>query len=56
MCTNKSYRPSVHAGNLNVGVKGDYAKQGVVDASRKASNVPAHVFAMEIVQKKFKQR
>jgi aspartate oxidase len=35
-----------------VGVKGEYAKQGVVDASRKASNsnVPAHVFAMEIVQ------
>jgi hypothetical protein len=34
-----------------VGVKGDYAKQGIVDASRKASNVPAHVFAMEIVPK-----
>jgi hypothetical protein len=51
MRTNKSHRPLVNAGNLNVGVKGDYAKQGVVDASRKASNVPAHVFAMEIVPK-----
>jgi hypothetical protein len=48
---NKSPRPLVHAGNLNVGVKGDYAKQGIVDASRKASNVPAHVFEMEIVPK-----
>jgi len=51
MHTNKSHRPLVHAGNLNVCVKGDYAKQGIVDASRKASNVPTHVFAMEIVQK-----
>jgi hypothetical protein len=34
-----------------VGVKGDYAKQGVVDASRKDSNVPAHVFAMGIAPK-----
>jgi len=48
---NKSPRPLVHAGNLNVGIKGDYAKQGIVDASRKASNVPAHVFEMEIVPK-----
>ena len=51
MCTNKSPRLLVHAGNLNVGVKGKYAKQGIVDASRKASNVPAHVFAVEIVPK-----
>ncbi len=51
MRTNKSHRPLVHAGILNVGVKGDYAKQGVVDASRKASNVQAHFFAMEIVPK-----
>jgi hypothetical protein len=49
--TNKSSSLLVHAGNLNVGVKGDYAKQGIVDASRKASNVPAHVFVMEIVPK-----
>ena len=49
--TNKSSSLLVHAGNLNVGVKGDYAKQGVVDASRKDSNVPAHVFAMGIAQK-----
>ncbi len=34
-----------------MGVKGDYAKQGVVDASRKDSNVPAHVFAMGIAPK-----
>jgi hypothetical protein len=34
-----------------VAVKGDYAKQGVVDASRKASNVQAHVFAMGIAPK-----
>jgi len=51
MRTNKSPSPLVHAGNLNVGVKGDYAKQGNVNASRKASIVPAHVFAMEIVPK-----
>jgi hypothetical protein len=51
MPTIKSPRLLVHAGNLNVGVKGDYAKQGIVDASRKASNVPVHVFAMEIVLK-----
>jgi hypothetical protein len=49
--TNKSSSLLVHAGNLNVGVKGDYAKQGVVDASRKDSNVPAHVFAMGIAPK-----
>ena len=51
MHINKSPRPLVHAGNQNVDVKGDYAKQGVMDASRKASNVPAHVFAMEIGRK-----
>jgi hypothetical protein len=51
MRTNKSPRPLVHAGNLNAGVKENYAKQDVVDASRKASNVPAHVFAMDIVPK-----
>jgi hypothetical protein len=49
--TNKSSSLLVHAGNLNVGVKGDYAKQGVVDASRKDSNVPAHAFAMGIAPK-----
>jgi hypothetical protein len=49
--TNKSSSLLVHAGNLNVVVKGDYAKQGVVDASRKDSNVPAHVFAMGIAPK-----
>jgi len=32
-----------------VGVKGEYAKQGIVDASRKASNVPAHAFATKIL-------
>ncbi len=49
--TNKSSSLLVHAGSLNVGVKGDYAKQGVVGASRKDSNVPAHVFAMGIAPK-----
>jgi hypothetical protein len=49
MRTNKSPRPLVHTGNLNVGVKGEYAKQGIVDASRKVSNVPAHAFATKIV-------
>jgi len=39
------------AGNLNEAVKGDYAKQDVVDASRKVSNAPALAFAMEIVQR-----
>ena len=51
MRTNNSHRPLVHVGNLNVCEKGDYAKQGIVDALRKASNVPAHVFEMEIVPK-----
>jgi hypothetical protein len=49
--TNKSSSLLDHAGNLNVVVKGDYAKQGVVDASRKDSNVPAHVFAMVVAPK-----
>jgi hypothetical protein len=46
--TNKSHKPLVHAGNLNVGVKGELAKQGVVAASRKASSVPARALATEI--------
>jgi hypothetical protein len=33
-----------------VGVKEENAKQGIVDASRKASNAPTHAFAMEIVR------
>jgi hypothetical protein len=33
--TKKPYKPLVHAGNLNVGVKGELAKQGIVAASRK---------------------
>ena len=33
-----------------MGVKEENAKQGIVDASRKASNAPAHAFAMEIVR------
>jgi hypothetical protein len=47
--TNKSYKLLVHGGNLNVGVKGELAKQGVVAASRKTSSVPAHALATEIV-------
>jgi hypothetical protein len=48
--TNKSHKPLVHAGNLNVGVKGELAKQGIVAASREASSVPACALAMEIVR------
>jgi hypothetical protein len=35
-CTNKSHKPLVHSGNLNVGVKGELAKQVIVAASGKA--------------------
>jgi hypothetical protein len=48
--TKKPYKPLVHAGNLNVGVKGELTKQGIVAASRKTSSVPARAFAMAIVQ------
>ncbi len=48
--TNKSYKPLVHAVNLNVGVKGELAKQGIVAASRKVSSVPVHANATEIVR------
>ncbi len=48
--TKKPYKPLVHAGNLNVGVKGELAKQGVVAASRKTSSVPARALAMVIVR------
>ena len=48
--TNKSHKPLVHAGKLNVSVKGELAKQGIVAASRKASSVPEHALAMEIVR------
>jgi hypothetical protein len=48
--TNKSHKPLVHAGNLNVNVKGELAKQVVVAASRKASSVPARALAMAIVR------
>jgi hypothetical protein len=48
--TNKSHKPLVHAGNLNVRVKGELAKQGVVAASRKTSSVPAHALATEFVR------
>jgi hypothetical protein len=41
----QSHKPLVHAGNLNVGVKGELAKQGIVAASRKASSVPARALA-----------
>jgi hypothetical protein len=47
--TNKSHKPLVHAGNLNVRVKGELAQQGVVAASRKTSSVPARTLATEIV-------
>ena len=47
--TNKSHKPLVYAGNLNVNVKGELAKQVVVAASRKTSSVPAHALATEIV-------
>jgi hypothetical protein len=47
--TKKPYKPLVHVGNLNVGVKGELAKQGVVAASRKISSVPAGALAMAIV-------
>ncbi len=49
-CTKKPYKPLVHAGNLNVGVKGELAKQGVVAASRKTSSLPACALAMAIVR------
>ncbi len=48
-CTNKSHKPLVHAGNLNVGVIGELVKQGIVAASRKASSVPVRALATEIV-------
>ncbi len=48
--TKKPYKPLVHAGNLNVGVKGELAKQGVVAASRKTSSVPVHALATAIVR------
>jgi hypothetical protein len=50
-CTNKSHKPLVHAGNPNVHVKGELAKQGVVAASRKTSSVPARALATEIVRR-----
>ena len=46
--TNKSYKPLVHAVNLNVGVKGELAKQGVVAALRKKSGVPAHALTTQL--------
>jgi hypothetical protein len=48
--TNKSHKPLVLAGNLNVSVKGELAKQGVVAASRTTSSVPAHALATAIVR------
>ncbi len=48
--TNKSHKPLVHAGNLNVSVKGELAKQGIVAASRITSSVPARALARAIVQ------
>jgi hypothetical protein len=47
--TNKSHKPLVHAGNLNVSVKGELAKHCIVAASRKTSSVPARTLATEIV-------
>jgi hypothetical protein len=49
--TKKPYKPLVHAGNLNVGVKGELAKQGIVAASRKTSSVPARALAMAIARR-----
>ncbi len=49
--TNKSHKPLVLPGNLNVGVKGELAKQGIVAASRKTSSVPVHALAMAIVRR-----
>ncbi len=48
--TNKSHKPLDHAGNLNVSVKGELAKQGIVAASRKSSSIPARASATSIVQ------
>jgi hypothetical protein len=48
--TNKSHKPLVHAGNLNVSVKEELAKQGVVAASRITSSVPVRALAMAIVR------
>jgi hypothetical protein len=48
--TNKSHKPLVHAGNLNVSVKGELAKQGIVAASKITSSVPARALATAIVQ------
>ena len=48
--TKKPYKLLVHAGNLNVGVKGELAKQGVVAASRKTSSVSVHALAIAIVR------
>ncbi len=47
--TKKPYKPLVHAGNLNVVVKGELAKQGIVAASRKTSSVLARALATAIV-------
>jgi hypothetical protein len=48
--TSKSHKPLVYAGNLNVNVKGELAKQVVVAASREASSVPARALAAAIVR------
>jgi hypothetical protein len=51
MRINKSHKPLVHAGNQNVGVKGERVKPGVVAASRKDSNVPARALATVIARR-----
>jgi hypothetical protein len=42
-CTNKSHKPLVYAGNLNVGVKGELAKQVVVAVHQERLQVYQHV-------------
>jgi hypothetical protein len=49
--TKKPDKPLVHAGNLNVGVNGELAKQGIVAASKKTSSVPVRALAMAIVRR-----
>ncbi len=44
----KPYKLLVHAENLNLGVKGELTKQGVVAALRKKSGVPAHALTTQL--------
>jgi hypothetical protein len=46
-----SCKPLVHAGNQNVVVPTELAKQGVVAASRKASNAQARAVATVVVRR-----